>query len=187
MRPLTIPLIAAALLLGLTGCVPGTGGNPLNPAGDPVSPGAPASTTTDSPDPSGTDRPDTDQRCADGQPLELDGQGLEFRVTGACGAVIVRGQDLDIELESAASILIEGQRTEIESRGGIGGLEIRGDDNDVSSDDSIDAVSISGQANEIEAPTIGSVAIQGGGNVIESDNEPSGSVGDDGNVVKRRD
>ena len=96
MRSLTVPLTAAVLLLGLTGCAPGNGGNPLNPAGEPVAPGA-------------TYRPDRrparhGRRTAPmAEPLELDGQGLEFHVTGALRGGSLRGQDLDVDLELAHS------------------------------------------------------------------------------------
>ena len=60
------------------------------------------------------------------------------------GALIIRGDDVEVDTRTIDILKIEGQSNDVEA-GDIGRIDIRGDDNDVDSSGDIGSVTINGK------------------------------------------
>lgn len=166
-RVLAGVVVAVAVVL-LSGCAAGAG-TPSGGGTDASTPSGGGVAPRDEPShgPETPIAPAEDQRtCADGEELVLEGETGRIEVAGRCGAVTLRGDSLELQLESAEAVLIEGQSNVVEVDGELGALEIRGD------------------GNRVEAGSLGALVIRGGGNTIEADTGPeSQDVSGDGNRI----
>ncbi|MET0976046.1 MAG: DUF3060 domain-containing protein [Leifsonia sp.] len=189
MMPVVVGAGMLALLLG--GCAPSA---PIVPGGDgarqtPETPSRGGVAPRDQPLETAPETPvalGRDVRCTDGQDVTIDGRGREFRVTGPCGAVTVRGSAITAEIETAASLAIEGQAVVVRVDGDLTALDVRGDANSIEAG-SIAAIAVSGQANRIDGGHLGALSIDGDDNTVLGDTEPSpSSIDGQGNVVTRR-
>ena len=120
------------------------------------------------------------EACSDGT-LEIDQPG-EYRI-GPCdelvvegrdieviadevGALIIRGDDVEVDTRAIDILKIEGQSNDVEA-GDIGRIDIRGDDNDVDSSGDIESVTINGSSNEVEyAGNLGASDVNGDRNEV---------------------
>ncbi|GAA1837382.1 DUF3060 domain-containing protein [Agromyces salentinus] len=123
--------------------------------------------------------------CAESASITLDGERVEYDVTGDCAEVIVRGNDLDVRMASSTSLRIEGRDNDVESSGDLGAVEIAGDENDVEAR-TIASIDVQGNGNDLDARNVGSVEISGDDNSVEADNDPQPvRVTGNGNTVER--
>jgi hypothetical protein len=123
--------------------------------------------------------------CAEAASVTLDGDRVDYDITGDCAEVIVRGNDLDVRMASSTSLRIEGRDNDIESSGDLGAVEIAGDENDVEAR-TIASIDVQGNGNDLDARNVGSVEIAGDDNSVEADNDPQPvRVTGNGNTVER--
>ncbi|MWB98978.1 DUF3060 domain-containing protein [Agromyces seonyuensis] len=153
---LALVLAAALLGAGLTGCAPWWAAGPDRDGGvhrpDGVPEGGRESIT-----------------CADGEHLELTATAAHYEVRGACGDIAVRGSQIEVDLESAGTVLVEGQLARIAASGDVGAIVVRGNRNELTAAD-VGTVTVSGESNALVLDAVtDSVEISGNDNRLEGD------------------
>jgi hypothetical protein len=110
--------------------------------------------------------------CTDGQSLEIDGSGIRRAISGECGRITVRGNDIVLSIASAKELEIDGQSVRATTGHGLASIVVRGNDNRIRAS-AMGSVSVQGNGNHLIAVTVGSLTLRGDHNVMASDRTPS--------------
>jgi hypothetical protein len=154
-RTLAAASIALVLSVSLAGCIT------VNLPADPAQP-APGVTL------GGDDDARTTIACTDGTAL-VNQAGTDYLVTGNCDTVTIEGKDIDVHIESTASLVVRGDGNDVEVAK-LGNVLINGQDNDIEVTETltVDKVEIAGNQNDVSTQgTITAVVLNGNNNAIE--------------------
>lgn len=196
MRRVLASMGAAGVALVLVACTPAASQEPdriVRPSA-PTSSTAPtsgpddgSSTSTQTQAPSSeAAQPGTDAlTCVDGA-VAIRGSDADVSFSGECDRVQIEGDGLDVDLEDAriGAVVVRGDRIEVEL-GSVGSLDVTGQSADIDAE-TIGALTVAGDRNTVEADEIGSVTVSGNDNRVEATRLGASEQSGDRNDIRTR-
>lgn len=162
----SLAALGSALVLTLALAACGADDDTVAPDTTPESVGQPIATEDAPADPASGVVGAGTHECGGGL-TEITENDIDVRLTGACAAVRIRANDVELDAENISELTIEGHDNDVDVSGAIGTVMITGDENEVESRGEIGAVTVSGNDNDVDARDFGQITDNGRENEID--------------------